>query len=118
MYQCCELRVVCVLTPRTFAAGANAGLLPDFRLNQHCQLCQRFLPSEITHLYGDYVRNTFLHDAQGCASNNWLKPDGNLQDASQAGVIKYVGVAKQLARDQLQVFAAKRMALLAGEIGE
>jgi hypothetical protein len=111
--------------PHRFLATAAASwwvasypLLLNFRLNEHCQLRKRLLPAEIADFYGNRIWNAFLHDVEVGTAGNRLKRNGNLQKSRQVWVIKLVGIAKELIRNEFEVFTSKRMSFLRCEIGE
>src|SRR5688572_13290621 len=60
----------------------------------------------------------FLHDVHLSPDSDLLQAHGDLHLAGQVRIVEPVGPAKAFVRDQLQILAAKRVALAGGEIGE
>jgi len=87
-------------------------------LDQPGQLRQRLLPAEVAHLDRDHIGDAFLHDGHVGAAGHRPQRNGGAHLARQLGIVEAVGVDDPLAGHQLEVLAAERVAVTAGEIGE
>src|SRR5882672_1786192 len=93
-------------------------LLIDLRLNEPCQVSQRLMPAEITSLDWNGVWHACLHDAQLGADRYFLQRHSHLHLAGQVGIVEFVRVAQAFARDEFDIFAAKRVAFARCEVPE
>src|SRR4051812_19691539 len=93
-------------------------LLIDFRLYELSQILQRLLPAEIASLYRNDVRQAFLNDVQLRADRYVFQRHCHLYIAGQVRVIEFVCVTQAFVRNELDIFAAKRIALPGREVSE
>src|SRR5712671_4221813 len=93
-------------------------LLIDFGLYESCQVSQRLLPAEITGLRRNDVRDAFLHDAELGADRHFLQRHRDHNFAGEVRIVEFVRVAQAFVRNELDIFAAKRVAVARREVPE
>src|SRR5512146_93374 len=93
-------------------------LLIDFGLDEPCEVSQRVLPAEITSLGRNDIRDALLHDMELRPDRYFLQGYRHLNIAGQVGIIELVRVTQALVGNELDIFAAKRMALARREISK
>src|SRR5262249_10349645 len=90
----------------------------DFRLYEPRQVSQRLLPTEITRLQRNDVRQACLHNIDLGADRYFLQRHGHLNVARQIGIVELIRVAQAFVRNELEGFPAERMALAGRKVPE
>src|SRR6185312_11568611 len=103
---------------RTRSADPPDELLIDLGLDELRQVSQRLLPAEITGLGRNGVGHAGLLDIHLGADQYFLQRHRYLHLAGQVGIVKSVGVAQALARDEFSILAAKRVAFAGRKVPE
>src|SRR5574340_133127 len=96
----------------------HSRVIRNFSLDEFRQQRERFLPAEIASFRRNDARNTLLHDVQLRAARYLLQGDGHVDHAGQVRIVKLVRIADALVWYQLKIFAAERVTLARGEVGE
>ena len=69
------------------------------------------MPTKVAGLRRDYVRDAFLHDVDLGADRHRLQHYRHLNVAGQVGIVEFIRVAQAFVRNELDIFAAKRVAV-------
>src|SRR5262249_25122378 len=79
---------------------------------------KRLLPAQIASFRRDRLRYSLLYDVQFRPEGDGLQRYGDRHHARQVRIVELVRVAYPFVGDQLEVFAAERMAVAGGEVRE
>src|SRR5437764_900406 len=83
-----------------------------------CSTRQSFSSSSITSLGWNNVRHTCLRDIHFGANRYLLQHHSHLHLIGHVGIVEFVRVAQAFMRDELDIFAAKRVAFARCEVPE
>lgn len=110
MFTCTKFEVV-----QIFFTVRQSGIR-NFRFDQFGQLFQRLLPTQVTPIRGDQLRNTLLRDIDFGTGRHLSYPNRRNYFPGHIGIVEAVRVLQEFIGFQFQVLPAERMAVAGGKI--